>query len=46
MSFVFAALLVSVPFVLAATITAVSDALRDAGVRAPRVMREGPWRHE
>lgn len=44
MSTVLAVLLFSVPFVLALTITSIAEALRDAGVRIPRVMREGPWR--
>ncbi|MDQ3033234.1 MAG: hypothetical protein M3Y87_12520 [Myxococcota bacterium] len=46
MSFVLGVLLFLLPFVLASTITAISEALRGRGVKIPRIMRAGPWRSE
>jgi hypothetical protein len=36
--------LVLVPVLMGALVTLASGAARNAGVRVPRVMREGPWR--
>jgi len=36
--------LVLIPVLMGALVTLASDAARNAGVRVPRMMREGPWR--
>lgn len=38
--------LVLVPLLMGGLVTLASGAARDAGVRVPRIMREGPWRAE
>jgi hypothetical protein len=45
-SLVLALVLASFPLALAALVVVVTELVRRAGVRVPRIMRAGPWRSE